>query len=55
MCLRGDKILNQKAMYVKFDYPFDHNPIKAYVQEVHIAKSLGKSLLHCTIKTQEST
>lgn len=36
-------------MYVKTD------SIKDHVQEVHTAKSLGKSLLHCTIKTQAST
>ena len=48
MCLRGGNHLNQKAMYVKTDSNKDH------VKEVHTAKSLGKSLLHRTIKAQKS-
>ena len=49
MCLRGVENLNQKAMYVKSDSQIDH------VKEAHTAKSLGKSLLHYTIKHKQNT
>ena len=42
-------------MSTTFDMYAKSDSLKDHVQEAHTAKSLGKSLLHCTIKTQAST
>ena len=55
MCMVRLRITNSTHARVTFDMYAKLDSHKDHEKEAHTAKSLGKSLLHCTIKTQAST